>query len=169
MATPILQRGMRGDEVRELQKKLHRLGFEVTIDGAFGAHTEEVVIELQRLFGYEVDGRVDRAVRALIDEQIDRGWNARLPDAQELALRTQGKHAGTLGGSSVGRETRYGSSYPREFPRTPTTPDATHTAAPDLAGSPVAPGASKPAGAPGEQPSTTLPKHPPAGDPRTKR
>lgn len=134
MQTPrgnLLRKGSRGDSVRELQMKLHRLGFDLAADGIFGDETEKAVIRLQTMFGYTVDGIVGDGTMKLIDQQIGYHWNVQLPNAQELALRAQGKH----------------------------------TPAPDLAGSKVAPGASKPAGAPGSTPSSTLHKSPPQGSP----
>ena len=149
MATKILKRGMRGDDVRELQEKLHRLGFDLKSDGIFGEETERAVHQLQTLFGYSVDGLVGEGTTKLIDAQIGYGWNAKLPNAQELALRAQGKMAGTMGGT--GAETR---RYPEETPRSPTIPDAKHTAAPTSSTSNIGEGAKKPPpGAPAKQPT----------------
>jgi peptidoglycan hydrolase-like protein with peptidoglycan-binding domain len=126
MATKFLRRGMRGQDVRELQEKLHRLGFGLAIDGVFGEETEKAVLQLQTMFGYDIDGVVDQATNRLIDAQISYSWNVHLPDAQELALRAQGKQPGTQGGLGTGRE----GANVIEIPRSPTWPDAKHTAAP---------------------------------------
>lgn len=169
MATKILMRGMSGDDVRALQQKLHRLGFELRTDGVFGQQTEKAVLQLQSMFGYDVDGRVDQATNRLIDAQISYAWNVRLPDAQELALREQGKQPGTHGGIGTGRE----GHNVIEVPRSPTIPDAKHTAAPASSTSTIepdiAPGTSRPTGAPGNEPSSTLPKSPPEGGPPRKK
>ncbi|AKF03877.1 peptidoglycan-binding domain-containing protein [Sandaracinus amylolyticus] len=136
MGTKILKRGMRGDDVRDVQEKLHRLGFDVKADGIFGEETERAVHRLQTLFGYTVDGLVGDGTKKLMDAQIGYGWNAKLPNAQELALRAQGKLPGTSGGA--GAEARH---YPEETPRSPTIPDARHTAAPTSSTSHVGGGA----------------------------
>jgi peptidoglycan hydrolase-like protein with peptidoglycan-binding domain len=87
----LLKRGSRGPQVREMQRKLQRLGYPVEEDGIFGENTEKAVIQLQTTFGYNVDAIVGPATTALMDAQIGYGWNALLPNAQELALRAQGK------------------------------------------------------------------------------
>lgn len=117
---------MRGEEVHGLQEKLHRLGFGLARDGVFGEETERAVVQLQTMFGYDIDGIVDQATSRLIDAQISYAWNVHLPDAQELALRAQGKQPGTHGGFGTGRE----GLNVIEVPRSPTWPDAKHTAAP---------------------------------------
>lgn len=157
----VLRTGSSGDDVRELQDKLRRLGFDVRTHGVFDDLTERAVIELQALFGHRTDGIVLDATRRLIDAEIGYGWNVRLPNAQELALRSQGRIPGTDGGIATsfwhGRDVSQNVS---EVPRAPTIPDAPRTAAPDLAGPRVAPGTSRPTGAPGRTPGTPLPKKP---------
>ncbi|MDQ3034279.1 MAG: peptidoglycan-binding protein, partial [Myxococcota bacterium] len=139
MATKILKRGMRGDDVRDLQQKLERLGFDLSDDGIFGEETERAVVRLQTLFGYDVDALVGDGTKKLIDAQIGYGWNAKLPNAQELALRSQGKQPGTEGGTGMGRMSEAQQNV-NEVPRSPTVPDAAHTAVPNLAGPTRAPG-----------------------------
>lgn len=59
----ILKRPMRGEEVRQLQRKLKILD-----DGIFGRLTEEAVKELQRKYGLEPDGIVGAKTWAVINE-----------------------------------------------------------------------------------------------------
>lgn len=48
---------LRGDDVRELQQRLTRLGFDTTwVDGVFGPRTSDAVREFQANTGLEVDG-----------------------------------------------------------------------------------------------------------------
>ena len=55
----VLRRGMRGEDVRELQNKLASLGYDVgPVDGIFGPRTERAVIEFQKNNGLKVDGIV---------------------------------------------------------------------------------------------------------------
>jgi peptidoglycan hydrolase-like protein with peptidoglycan-binding domain len=87
----ILKKGSRGPEVRELQEQLAKLGLNVEADGSFGENTERAVIQLQTMFGYDVDGIVGPGTQFLIRQQTELGWNALLPDAHERAMRAQGK------------------------------------------------------------------------------
>ena len=89
----IIKNGSRGDEVKALQEKMIRLGYDLKADGIFGDGTEKVVRNLQSLFGYTVDGIIGDGTMGLIDAQIGYGWNAKAPDAMERALRAQGKTA----------------------------------------------------------------------------
>ncbi|MGH2955779.1 MAG: peptidoglycan DD-metalloendopeptidase family protein, partial [Solirubrobacterales bacterium] len=65
-----LKRGMRGKDVRVLQKYLNRLGHATKIDGAFGKTTFRRVKSLERARGWRVDGKVNkkdaRRIRALL-------------------------------------------------------------------------------------------------------
>lgn len=83
MAT--LRNGTSGPEVKALQEKLGQLGFKLVADGEFGKATEGAVIQLQKLFGYTVDGVVGDGTKALIDAQIGYGWNVNAPDAAAKA------------------------------------------------------------------------------------
>lgn len=87
----LLKNGSRGDEVTVLQGKLNQLGFGLEADGIFGDATHKSVVDLQSMFGYTVDGLVGEGTQKLIDAQIGYGWNVNAPDAQEKALRAQGK------------------------------------------------------------------------------
>lgn len=53
---PILKRGDRGDEVRELQNLLVAHGYPLTVDGVFGAKTETAVKNFQSISGLKPDG-----------------------------------------------------------------------------------------------------------------
>jgi peptidoglycan hydrolase-like protein with peptidoglycan-binding domain len=62
-----------GDRVRELQRLLNRLGYDVTVDGIFGQDTEEAVIAFEMDVGLPGDGgwgdEEARAARRAIREQ----------------------------------------------------------------------------------------------------
>lgn len=88
MAT--LKKGSEGGEVKELQVKLTKLGYEVDADGKFGPLTEWAVKNLQAMFGYDIDGIVGQGTDKLIDAQLGYGWNAKGEGAQKSALRAQG-------------------------------------------------------------------------------
>ena len=81
----VLKNGSRGDEVKDLQVRLAKLGFDVEPDGIYGKGTEGAVNQLQKMFNYTVDGKVGDGTNGLIDAQIGHGWNAKSPDAAERA------------------------------------------------------------------------------------
>lgn len=53
-----LQRGMNGQDVEQLQRTLSDLGFDLVLDGVFGAQTKNAVMEVQAWMGLKVDGIV---------------------------------------------------------------------------------------------------------------
>lgn len=58
----------RGDDVRELQRKLNALGFDAgKEDGMFGAQTDEALREFQRNVGHEPDGIVGPETMLTLD------------------------------------------------------------------------------------------------------
>jgi len=71
----VLKRGSSGTEVRTLQDSLKKLGFSLETDGSYGEHTQNSVITLQTIFGYDVDGMVGPATQKLVDQQLGYGWN----------------------------------------------------------------------------------------------
>lgn len=60
MLHSILRKGSKGNEVTELQKELNRHGATLTVDGNFGAVTEEAVKKYQSTHRLFVDGVVGR-------------------------------------------------------------------------------------------------------------
>jgi peptidoglycan hydrolase-like protein with peptidoglycan-binding domain len=86
----LLKRGSEGAEVRDLQVKLTKLGYEVEADGKFGPITEWAVKNLQAMFGYTIDGLVGDGTMKLVDSQIGYGWSARSEGAHRSALKAQG-------------------------------------------------------------------------------
>jgi len=86
----MLIQGARGKEVQDLQKKLHQLGYEVKVDGIFGPITRWAVLNVQAMFGYNIDGVVGEGTQKLLDTQVRFGWNFRAGDAQDRALKAQG-------------------------------------------------------------------------------
>ena len=97
----MLKRGSKGDEVRQLQKRMVQLGYDIEPDGDFGAKTDAAVKELQTMFGYTVDGIVGDGTNKLIDAQIGYGWNSKSPDAKQRAMAAQGK--GDMGKSDMSK------------------------------------------------------------------
>jgi peptidoglycan hydrolase-like protein with peptidoglycan-binding domain len=71
----ILRKGTKGEPVRDLQTRLSQLGFTLTADGHFGDVTHNIVIALQAIFGYDIDGVVGPATLRLVHKQLELGWN----------------------------------------------------------------------------------------------
>ena len=70
-----LRKGAKGESVRTMQEQLRRLGFALEPDGHFGDITHNVVIAMQVIFGYDVDGIIGPATQKLIQKQSELGWN----------------------------------------------------------------------------------------------
>ena len=65
---PILRKGSRGDEVKELQEQLNHLGYDCgTADGVFGTKTYAAVMHFQRDNGLTADGIVGQKTWAALD------------------------------------------------------------------------------------------------------
>ena len=65
---PILRKGSRGDEVKELQEQLNHLGYDCgTADGVFGTKTYTAVMHFQRDNGLTADGIVGQKTWAALD------------------------------------------------------------------------------------------------------
>ncbi|MDP3278886.1 MAG: peptidoglycan-binding domain-containing protein [Deltaproteobacteria bacterium] len=71
-----LKKGSKGDSVKALQEKLGMLGYTLAADGDFGNGTEDAVRQLQKSFGYTVDGIVGDGTMFLVDQQLGLGWKA---------------------------------------------------------------------------------------------
>ena len=99
----LLKNGSRGDDVTVLQGKLNQLGFTVATDGIFGTQTHKAVVDMQSMFGYDVDGLVGDGTTGLIDAQIGYGWNVNAEDAQAKALVAQGKDPAKVLGKSAAK------------------------------------------------------------------
>lgn len=75
----VLKKGSKGEKVRQLQTKMTQLGYDIDVDGDFGPATEHAVKELQRAFGYTVDGIVGDGTTFLITQQTTLGWKSNAP------------------------------------------------------------------------------------------
>ena len=71
--TILLRKGMRGSDVKAMQEKLLKLGYDLGPDGAdgdFGTMTEAAVRKFQSKYGLEVDGIVGAETTKKIDELL---------------------------------------------------------------------------------------------------
>lgn len=67
---PTLRRGSRGDDVVALQSALVAAGYEIDVDGIFGAGTEEAVVQFQSDNDLDADGIVGRNTWAALEPYI---------------------------------------------------------------------------------------------------
>ncbi|MBP5582034.1 MAG: peptidoglycan-binding protein, partial [Ruminococcus sp.] len=65
-----LRIGNKGAEVKELQSKLNKLGYGLTVDGDFGMKTHSAVLHFQNYWGLAADGVVGSATQTRIDKAI---------------------------------------------------------------------------------------------------
>lgn len=66
----VLKKGSKGAEVKELQNKLNKLGYGLTVDGDFGTKTHNAVMHFQNYWGLSADGVVGSATQKRIDKAI---------------------------------------------------------------------------------------------------
>lgn len=66
LRTPI----MRGEDVREIQSMLHKLGEKLAVDGLFGKDTEVAVRNFQKRSGLEADGIVGAITRGALHSAV---------------------------------------------------------------------------------------------------
>ncbi|MCH5344193.1 MAG: peptidoglycan-binding protein [Acetatifactor sp.] len=68
-SSSVLQVGSRGDEVKQLQENLTKLGYDTKgTDGIFGSDTESAVRAFQKAYGLTVDGKVGSATQSAIGQ-----------------------------------------------------------------------------------------------------
>ncbi|MCB0328684.1 MAG: peptidoglycan-binding protein [Bdellovibrionales bacterium] len=88
------------ESVRELQRSLRELGYDIKVDGAFGKNTANAVREFQRSQGLTVDGVVGKKTLAAIDaglasdvlKQLERKQDQPVPP-RESSPTVQGTEA----------------------------------------------------------------------------
>lgn len=66
---PVLRKGDRGDEVKDLQERLNALGYDCgNVDGVFGTRTKNAVVRFQTDNGLDPDGIVGGKTWAVLDK-----------------------------------------------------------------------------------------------------
>lgn len=71
-SSSVLQKGSRGEEVKELQQNLTTFGYDTKgIDGIFGTNTENAVIEFQKAYSLTADGKAGPATQSAIAKALD--------------------------------------------------------------------------------------------------
>lgn len=102
----LLKRGYRGEDVKELQLKLNRLGHSLAVDGIFGAKTEAAVKDFQRKAKIEVDGIVGKQTLTALEKVLSAGPTVLRPGSPQRAavkelqymLKNAGFDPGTIDG-----------------------------------------------------------------------
>ena len=89
-----LQRGSSGQAVRELQQALKKLGYNITVDGSYGAATQQVVKTFQRDQKLSVDGIAGAVTQKRLYALA--GGEADAPVAPTLAPTVQATNAPTV-------------------------------------------------------------------------
>lgn len=118
LASPTLQEGSHGHDVLLLQKKLQAVGYSISsVDGVFGAETEQAVAEFQRDNKIRITGVVNNATwRALQKaKKVKWGVDVKRPEPKLEKLSPQGPLAPNntpiLARSKVGDIIRTARSY----------------------------------------------------------
>lgn len=84
-----LRKGMRGRDVKDLQRLLNRAGFRTPITGTFASHTVRSVVAFQRAAGLEASGAVGRTtVRLLRGAAASGGAAPMAPPAEVTSSST---------------------------------------------------------------------------------
>ncbi|HLO11497.1 MAG TPA: peptidoglycan-binding protein [Pseudoneobacillus sp.] len=74
-----LQKGDEGDAVKDLQTRLNKLGYNLTVDGDFGPATDTAVKDFQTKQGMAADGQVGPITSKKIDDVIAyQEWKAKM-------------------------------------------------------------------------------------------
>lgn len=100
----ILKRGLRGNDVAQLQQKLNNLGFWVgSVDGIFGQRTTNAVIKFQKSKGLITDGIVGkRTIDILKQNASSRGSIGRYSQ-RDIELLAKLVHAESRGEPYIGK------------------------------------------------------------------
>ena len=67
----VLKKGSKGEEVRELQKRLNDLGANLQVDGIFGPKTEAALNEFKEKYGLAIDGIYDEATHKKLGKVLE--------------------------------------------------------------------------------------------------
>jgi len=68
VSKPVLRLGYKGEDVKELQERLKKIGYIIDCDGLFGKQTESIVKSFQKRWGLENDGIVGSKTYNKLDE-----------------------------------------------------------------------------------------------------
>jgi murein DD-endopeptidase MepM/ murein hydrolase activator NlpD len=114
-----LKLGMRGKDVRVLQRALTTLGLSTAVDGVYGKATSKNVMKLERLERWRIDGKISKKDAARIAALAGRGGSATAyylygPSAPSLTLTAQ--QAGNARVDVIDGASNVVASIPMSFP-----------------------------------------------------
>jgi hypothetical protein len=88
----------RSSEVKKLQNKLKKMGYNLAIDGIFGQETMEIILSFQSAFDLKIDGIVGKNTSSKIDSiykiRNSRNLNTKHFNQSEFKCRCCGKNPG---------------------------------------------------------------------------
>ena len=108
----LLRKGSKGQAVKELQEKLNKLGYGLTVDGDFGSKTESAVISFQKKYKLEIDGIVGNETRNALDSAI-KTLTAKPTQPSSSASTSWVGEVNVSAGSTLAVRTWAGTEYPK--------------------------------------------------------
>ena len=66
---PVLMKGSKGNDVKDLQNALNKFGYSLVVDGDFGPKTDSAVRDFQKNHGLKVDGKVGPLTWAELEKE----------------------------------------------------------------------------------------------------
>lgn len=133
LASPTLRQGSTGHDVMLLQKKLHSVGYNInSIDGVYGAETEQAVAEFQRDQKIRITGIVNNATWRALQNSKKRPWGSSIkkpaiynhsttqklplaPNNQPILARSKVNSLLQTARSYLGTPYQFGGSTPKAF------------------------------------------------------
>ena len=108
----LLRKGSKGQAVKELQEKLNKLGYGLTVDGDFGSKTESAVISFQKKYKLKIDGIVGNETRNALDSAI-KTLTAKPTQPSSSASTSWVGEVNVSVGSTLAVRTWAGTEYPK--------------------------------------------------------
>lgn len=129
LASPTLRQGSTGHDVMLLQKKLHSVGYNInSIDGVYGAETEQAVAEFQRDQKIRITGIVNNATWRALQNSKKRPWGSSIkkpatnnhsttlaPNNRSILARSKVNSLLQTARSYLGTPYQFGGSTPKAF------------------------------------------------------
>jgi peptidoglycan hydrolase-like protein with peptidoglycan-binding domain/tellurite resistance protein len=106
-----LRRGDRGQEIRNLQSALNNQGYDLSVDGIFGAGTEQAVRDFQSNNGLRVDGLVGAGTRSALGmasrlASVTHASNTNAPPAKNSPVAPARRSGTSIGRGASGNHVR---------------------------------------------------------------
>jgi peptidoglycan hydrolase-like protein with peptidoglycan-binding domain len=79
-----LRKGNQGEAVKDLQRMLNSVGYNIKVDGIFGSETEKAVISFQKSAGIQIDGVAGNQTYAYLKDRINNPYKTYTPPKPKL-------------------------------------------------------------------------------------